>query len=494
MKKADQMTKRPRGSDVNSGRSDNQNDPLDRPKTRRRCQSVGMMRLAERFLPLFVVRQLQRPTVRGILANISWLSGQQLLALIMSVLVGAWVARYLGPEKFGMLSYAVAIVGLFASLSTLGLDEIVVRELVKHPDDENEILGSAFVLVLLGSTLAFFLLILMSLCLFQDQPIIRWMIVIMGAGLMIQAVRPIDLWFRSQMLSKYPALAGSSALVVASAAKIGLILRQASILLFAVISTCQWVLYTLGVMLAFRKKGRSVKCWKPRRARAVHLIGESWPLIIASIAVVVYMKIDQVMLGWLVEHEAVGIYAAAVRISEVWYFIPTILASSVLPSIVRSRQLGNQIYKRRLQSYYDISFVLALGLTIPITFLAPFLVRMLFGSAYTGTGTILAIHIWASPFVFLGVARSAYLVSEGLLKFSACASIAGAIVNVALNCLLIPRFEGIGAAIATVVSQAVYAYLSSFFHPRLREAAHMQTRAFWSPARYILGIVSRRRA
>ncbi len=447
-----------------------------------------------RFFPSFVSRQLaERPGIRKILANVSWLSGERVLGMVIGVSIGALVARYLGPEKFGILNYAAAFVGLFSVLSSLGLDGIVVRELVKHPEEENEILGSAFILALLGGTLAFILAVATSFLLLQDRPLVRWMVVILAIGLIVQAVRPIDLWFRSQVLSKYVVFARSGSLVFISATKIGLVLESASLIPFAIANVGQTVLSMFGLLIAFRKKGKYLMHWRPKFARAVRLINESWPLIISGFAITIYMKIDQVMLGQMVGDKAVGTYAAAVRLSVIWYFIPMAIASSVLPAIVKSKELGGRIYKKRLQKYYDVNAILAYSLVIPTTFLAPIVVRLLYGSAYASTGNILAIHIWASIFVFLGVARGQYLVTEGLLKFSAWATITGAIVNVTLNYLLIPRYAGIGAAIATVVSQAVSAYVSSFFYPRLFETALMQTKALYAPIRYIFALDRRNR-
>ena len=451
--------------------------------------SIRVTSFIARFLPPFLARQLtERPGIRRILANASWLSGERVLGMVIGLSVGAWVARYLGPEQFGILNYAAAFVGLFSSISSLGLDGIVVRELVKHPDEEDEILGSAFILVLLGSILAFILAVVTSFLLLQDRPLVKSIVIILATGLIVQAMRPVDLWFRSQVLSKYPALARSGSLVLVSAAKISLILRRVSLVPFAIVNLGQSVLSALGLIISFRKNGKRITHWRPKFARAVRLISESWPLIISGFAIAVYMKIDQVMLGRMIGDKAVGTYAAAVQLSVIWYFIPTAIASSVLPAIVKSKQLGAQIYKKRLQRYYDANAVLAYGLAIPVTFLAPSVVRILYGNAYADTGTILAIHIWASIFVFLGVARGQYLVTEGLLRFSALATIVGATVNVGLNFLLIPRYGGIGAAIATVVSQAVSAYVTSFFYPRLFETALMQTKALYAPVRYILAL------
>jgi len=179
----------------------------------------------------------------------------------------------------------------------------------------------------------------------------------------------------------------------------------------------------------------------------------------------------------------VGVYAAAVKLSEIWYFLPTALATSLLPALLRSRAQDAAAYAARQQQYYDVSAAAAYVLSIPIALAAPWIVRLAYGGAFAAAGPILAVHIWASIFVFLGVARGQWLVNEGLQKFYLAATLAGAVVNVLLNLVLIPRWGGLGAAWATVASYALAAWLASYLHAAVRPTAAMQTRALLIPFR-----------
>jgi len=440
-----------------------------------------------KFLPGFIRARLdKRHNLQKIVSNTSWLFGGNVLRMGVGLLVGIWVARYLGPEQYGILNYALAFVGLFSVLSTLGLDGIAVRELVKYPKRQNEILGSIFLLKLSGGCLAFLSLVIVSAMMKSEDTLIRLIIAIIGLGLIVQSFNTIDLWFRSQVASKYTVLSGSSSFVLASITKVALILKRASLLAFVIVNLGQTILSMIGLIFFFKKKGKSLIRWRPTYSVTVSLIKESWPLLFAGLAIAIYMKIDQIMLGEIIGEKAVGTYAVAVRLSEIWYFIPMAIASSVFPAIVKSKQLGEKIYKNRIQKFYDLNATLAYLLSIPITFLAPFIISTLYGDAYAGSETIFAIHIWACLFVFLGVARGQYLVNEGLIKFSFFTTAVGAILNVSLNFILIPLYEGVGAAIATVVSYGVSSYLSSFVYPRLFETGLMQSKAIVSPIRYLV--------
>jgi O-antigen/teichoic acid export membrane protein len=224
--------------------------------------------------------------------------------------------------------------------------------------------------------------------------------------------------------------------------------------------------------------------WKAKIGRAKILLRESWPLILSTLMIMLYMRIDQVMIGTMIGDEEVGIFSAAVRVSEVWYFIPIVIASSVFPSLVKSKQLGEKIYLQRIQKYYDLNALIAYSLSIPLFFLSPFIIKLLYGELYKGAGIILSIHIWASLFVFLGVARSQYLVNESMLAFSFFSSTMGAIINIGLNLFLIPKYQATGAAIATVISQFISAFLTSFLVAPLFNTGLMQIKAMLAPIRY----------
>ena len=195
------------------------------------------------------------------------------------------------------------------------------------------------------------------------------------------------------------------------------------------------------------------------------------------------MKIDEVMLRQMAGAESVGVYAAAAKLSEVWYFLPTALASSVLPALLRAKQNDAATYARRQQQYYDLSAAVAYALSVPIALVAPGIVRLAYGAGFEAAGPILAVHIWSSVFVFLGVARGQWLVNEGLQKFYLVATGAGAVANIVLNLVFIPRWGGLGAAWATVISYGLAAWLASYCHPAVRATATLQTRALLIPFR-----------
>lgn len=419
-----------------------------------------------------------RQEVRSVVANTGWLLFDRLFRMGMGLLVGVWVARYLEPARFGLLSYAGAIVALFSSFVSLGLDGIVVREIVNHPEREGELLGSTFVLKFVGGVVAIGVTLGTVVIIRPAEPEMWKLVAIVASGSIFQAFDVIDFWFQSKTLSKYTVYAKNTAFFITSLLKVVLILNQAPLTSFALVGVVEALLGAVGLVLAYRSFGTYQGVWRVRANACRMLLGNSWPLILGGLSVMIYMKIDQVMLGEMAGNEAVGIYSAATRISEVWYFIPTAVVSSAFPAMLRSRAEDEGFYQRRLQRLFRLMVMLSLSVSVPMTFAATPLISLLYGRDFIDAGPVLAVHIWASLFVFLGVAQGTWDLAENLTRLALFRTSVGAISNILLNLIFIPMYGPLGAAIATVVSYAVSAYLLNAINGKTRPVFMQMTRSF----------------
>jgi polysaccharide transporter, PST family len=427
------------------------------------------------------------PGLRRIAANTSWLMLDRVVRLGVAAVVGVWIARYLGPTRFGTLSYAIAWVTLFGAFATLGLDSIVIRDLVRSPDERHEIIGTAFALKAGGGALAALLAFGGIFLLRPHDSTTQIVVAVVAASTIFTAFDVIDFSFQSKVASKYVVFARLSAFAVCSIARITLILLAAGVVAFGAMVTVEAALAAVGLVLVYRRRGGSLGLWSRRASRARTLLGESWPLMFSGIAIAIYMQIDQVMLGQMASDHDVGIYAAAVRLSQLWYFIPLAIVSSVFPSIIRGRELGQQVYMQRMLRLFSLMAAIALTIAVPLTFLASPLVSFVFGRPYAAAGPVLSVHIWASLFVFWGVAEGPWFVAEGLVRLSFYRAAAGAVANVLLNLVLIPRYQSMGAAIATVVSYGVATVIANAFSSKTRGIFILQMKSLAFP-RYLLGV------
>lgn len=422
-------------------------------------------------------RLAQPGQFRGIIANAGWLFMDKLLRMGIGLVIGIWMARYLGVADFGHLNYAIAFASLFSAIATLGLDGIVIRELVRHPDQKHELLGSVFALKLIGGCIAVSL-VLGSIFLLRPADTTTHLLVgIIATGMIFQAFDVIDFWFQSEVQSKFTVYARSSAFLLISAVKAALILGGAGLVAFAWASLAEIIVGSAGLVIAYRATGNSLLSMQARFPVATRLLHESWPLMLSGLAILLYMRIDQVMLGEISGEHEVGLYSAALRLSEVWYVIPTVIISSVMPALTRARSSSEQHYYQRLQQLFTFLARTAYVVAIPMTIFSTPLVTLLFGEQFSAAGPVLAVHIWAALFVFLGVAQSPWTINEGLARINLYYTSLGAIINIALNYYLIPVYGALGCAIATTVSYGFSAWLANGLSKRTRRIFRLQSRA-----------------
>ena len=391
------------------------------------------------------------------------------MRMFVGLFVGVWVARYLGPEQFGLLSYAQSLVFLFVVIATLGLDNIVVRELVKDESRRDELLGTAFGLKFIGAIILLPLLAL-AVQLTSNDSYTNLLVLIIATATIFQSFNVIDFYFQAKVLSKYTALANTISLALSSIIKILLIIYEGPLIAFAIMTAFEALILSAGIIYYYTKfNGQNPFNWSFHWPTAKFLLHHSWPLILSGLVVSIYMKFDQVMVKEMIDAEAVGQYAAAVRLSEAWYFIPMAMSNSLFPAIINAKIQDEKLYYKRLRRLYRLMFWIAVSIAVPMTFLSDWLVNLLYGIEFAQAGHLLMIHIWAGVFVFLGVAINRWFLVENLQMYTMVNTSIGAIVNIALNYILIKQVGLVGVAWATLISYAIASYISLAFFKTTRE-------------------------
>ncbi|MEH2213914.1 flippase [Nostoc sp.] len=418
-----------------------------------------------------------RSGLRAIIANTGWLFADRILRMGASLVVGVWVARYLGVKQYGLFNYTLAFVALFSPIFTLGLDDVVVRHLVRQSSNKEEILGTTFWLKFLGGIASVLLAVSTMFFLGEDETLKIWLVAILGIAGVFRASDTIELWFQSQVQSKYTVIAKNTAFLLNTLIKIALILTKAPLLAFALVTLAEFAMSAIGLLIVYQVKGSSLWLWRWSVATAKTLLKESLPLIFSGFAIMIFMRIDQVMLGQMIGDSEVGIYSAAVRVSEIWYFIPGAIVSSVAPAIYAAKEKSESLYYQRIGQLLSLMTCISLVIALPMSFLSDKIIMVMFGSGYAEAGPILAVHIWTSLFVFMGLATSPWFIAEGLNHVSLGKTLFGAILNIILNLLLIPKYAGLGAAIATIISQAAAAFICNGFDSRTQKLFRIQVRS-----------------
>ncbi len=403
--------------------------------------------------------------MRQIISNTAWLFADKILQMGLSLVVGVWVTRYLGPTQFGTLTYAMTFVSMFGSIASLGgLGSIVVRDIARDPACKDESLGTAFALQLTGGFLTLVVAVGAILLLNPRESLTHWLVGILAAGTIFNGFNTIDFWFQSQVQSKSTVLARNSAYVFMCAVRFALIQIKAQLIMFAWARLAETALSALGLVVAYRTQGNHIQAWRVSWRRAKELLLECWPLVLSGVAVYMYANIDQLMLGSILQDNKseLGFYAAAVKISTLFDFFPMVLASSIFPKLTQLKEKNEEDYLNKIQIYFDISIFLWLAVALPISILSPYIIPILYGQEFAPSIPLLSVYAWSQFGGILGVARSTFLAIEGKLHYSLIFSSIGALLNISLNYFLIASYGAMGATVATIITYLVVIILLNF--------------------------------
>ncbi|MDD2505596.1 MAG: flippase [Bacilli bacterium] len=390
---------------------------------------------------------------KKILGNSMWSIIQNIISLVLSVLVTSIVARYLGAEKYGLVNYIISVVMLFTSFSTLGMETILIKEFVDNKENEGRVIGTSFFMRLAGGIILLIISQITLMILSPNDKTVQIIGAVMGSCMIFRSFEVIEYYLQSKMKLKISSIIRIITLVFASTSKIlvvvfnwGIIGFTFSYLIDAIIS---------GILFYCWYKLKVNEKWKIDFKYAKAILSKCWYIAISGLMVTIYMRIDQVMLGSMMDDKIQnGLYSAAVRIAEMWYFIPLAIITSFKPAIMNSKKVNENEYVRILQRLYDLTVIIGVVCGVVITIFAPLAIDILYGAEFSGAAKILSVSVWAGLFATLGSARSVWLVTEGLQKYSITYTLVGCILNIGLNIFLIPNYGAFGAAIATLVTQA----------------------------------------
>jgi O-antigen/teichoic acid export membrane protein len=398
------------------------------------------------------------------LRNTSWLLLSRIISLVISFFVGAYIARYLGPQNYGSLNYIVSFVGLFSFLAGMGVDSVLIRDLIKYPERRDTLMGTGFVIKFFGGLLAMTVTAITSFFLSSDH-LTRIFIFFFSFTLIIQAAGVTESFFQANVLAKKSVTVQISASIISAFLKLVCIGLGVGLFSFVFLYIIESILGVVGLLIAYKSLKLSLFSWKFDKALAASLLKDSWPLLLSGATAVISLRLDQVMIAKLLGSYSAGIYAVAVKLSEMWYFIPGLIISSVLPAIINSKKINESLHYSRYRKLYTLMFILPLLLSLGISFVAEPLIHTLFGYAYNASVPILIIYIWSGIPIFLLSVLGQALIIENNTKIHFFITTTGALLNVILNILLIPTVGLRGAAYATLISYTFIILVAFIFKP-----------------------------
>ena len=408
-----------------------------------------------------------------ILKNFSWIFVGKIFYALSNLVVSIIVTRYLGPEENGVFNYVLAFTTLFSAISGMGMEEVTVKEFNVRSDESGSILFSGFFLKLCGGITACILTVVSSYTIGMSYDKMVYVIII-SISYVFQAFDIFLYWFQSQSNNKLVVLCQNFIRIIFIILKILLAVWKGTLLFFVLLTAFETIILSMILPIVYihnETKTTAMKFDKKVFAKLFHL---SWPMILSSIASSIYMKIDQVMIGQGLGDYELGIYSVAVKLAESWYFVPVGAAAAVLPFIAKAYREGEEKLNQLFQLYADGMTMLAYGASLVIMLFSRQIINALFGGDYLSADKLLILYVWSGVFMNFGLIRGAYTSVLECTSIGMYGTVLGAIGNIMLNFYLIPMCGARGAVWATIITQMLSAFLSSFFFSKTRKLAFIE--------------------
>ncbi len=429
--------------------------------------------ITHRLLPSWLYDRLignwDKEGLRKYFSNTSWIILAKVITFIVSFFTLAMVARYLGPDNYGKISYAQSFVAIFSIFATLGIDQVLYRDLIAHPDKEKQILGTAFLAKLVFGLVTFFVTCATALYV-NDDIILTLLIGIIAINFIFQPFSVLSHYFNAKVAAKYSSIASIVIAFLIPALKFAVIFLDQGIIYFAAIIAFETIfLASYNVFIYYRIFDGHILNWEFSANTLRGFLFDSWPLMAAGFSGYIYGRIDQVMIQHSIDSSAVGIYDASVRITEICGFLPGVFITSLFPAIVNAKKSSEAEYKNRFKTLSLFSIGLATLIAIFVFLFSPFIIGLIFGPAFAESSAVLKIYIWSLVGAITVSLMQSYLIVENRAKKILILSVIGAFINVILNLYLIPLHGIYGAAIATLLSYVTIVFLFIITEQKIKQ-------------------------
>ncbi|MBQ0062664.1 MAG: flippase [Prevotella sp.] len=414
-------------------------------------------------------------TKEVIARNLFWAICGKLASLVSGLIVGILIARYLGPERYGLMNYIISFVFIFQTFALFGLDNIEVREESKLHISYETIIGTAFCIKFIFGV-AFIILSIIVSCIMESDKEVIALVALYSISIVLNSFNVIKNYFISKVQNEYVVKVEIATILVSLVLKIMFLLTKASLVWFILSATLDFMFTAIGYSIAYKSKIGPIKKWRFNYRYAIFLIKESFPLMLTSAAVIVYQRIDQVMIGQMIDKEAVGYFSVASRFVEVLLYIPIILSQTITPLLVQSLERSYDEYRIKSQQFMNISVWFSLFASAIVSMIAYWLVKLTFGQAYIPAVVILQIMSFKAASVALSSTAGAMLITEGLQKYAIIRDSFGCLVCVVLNYIFLPKYGVIAAAFVAILSNLSAGFIADAFIPAYRHLFRMQVK------------------
>ena len=411
-----------------------------------------------------------------VFANMRWLVSGRILQMAIALVINMITARYLGVNNYGIINYVASYVSFFTPICSLGLESIIIKELVDKPDKQGETIGTAMGMRVISSILSMAAILVFLVVLDNGNRVMLGVAFVQSMILVFNSSVLFEFWYLSRFESKVSVSVRTVGYLITAVYKIAILVFQKSIYWFAFTNTLDMIIAFIFLMIVYKKSGGQKLVFNINTGKKMLKI--SYNFIVSGLMVAVYAQMDKIMLGKMLDTYTVGLYSVGIYICSLWNFIPDSMIASLRPGVMEAKKVSEEIYRKKLKQMYALIIWISILYAACVCIFSKYIILILYGKEYLGARTPLMIAVWYCGFSLMGSARDVWIICEGHQKYSKWFALIGAVTNFGLNLLLIPRIGMIGAAIATLTTQIMTGFIVTLFFKNTRENNKFLIEAF----------------
>jgi len=393
----------------------------------------------------------------------------------LSIVVGAMVIRHLGPADFGYYSYVQSIVIILTPISSLGINNLIVKRMSDSGRNLYLMAGAWFVKLLASS--AVFLILATY---FLDQEDINdyytTCALVISLTPLLQSLVVVELYNQAKSNFYIISLVNIVLAIISAVLKCVIIYFEGDLIYF-----CYMFLFDIGsgylilFLLSFVRTAKYLSqidvnlrdLWNSTVSNFISpAVGM---LILSGVSTSLWMRLDVIMIEHYLGYESVGYYSSAIRISEALNMLPTIILTVLFPVLLSRRSVNNQDYQRTISLLYKLLFFISLFIAAIFSVTSDIIISSLYGSGYHSSSTVLSITSFTFVFVAISLLNGRYFTIEELFKSILIRNVVALIINALLNWVFIPKYGLQGAAWASVFAWFTSAILVDVFDLKNRK-------------------------
>lgn len=411
-----------------------------------------------------------------VFSNMRWLVSGRIIQMAIALVINMITARYLGVNNYGIINYVASYVSFFTPICSLGLESIIIKELVDKPDKQGETLGTAMGMRIISSILSMIAILSFLVLIDKGNQMMLGVAFVQSMILVFNTADLFEFWYQSRLESKVSVSVRTVGYLITAVYKVAILVFQKSIYWFAFTNTLDMIIAFIFLMIVYKKSGGQKLVFNITSGK--NMLKISYNFIISGLMVAVYAQMDKIMLGQMLDTYTVGLYSVGIYICSLWNFIPDSMIASLRPGIMEAKNISEELYRKKLKQMYALIIWISILYATCVCIFSKYIILILYGKDYLGARTPLMIAVWYCGFSLMGSARDVWIICEGHQKYSKWFALIGALTNLGLNLLLIPRIGMIGAAVATLVTQIMTGFVVTLFFKNTRENNKFLIEAF----------------